>query len=254
MKRIKTLHHKTDILKSLFSKSVFGAILLIGFLWSCGDGSEQFVLETGSVTDVEGNSYRTVKIGDQWWMAENLNVTSFNSGMKIEQIEDKEEWKSTDKPAYSVYNNISGPGLLYNFHVINATDEIAPEGWRVPTDEDWKKLEEYLGMPIDELDEINWRGTDQGDQLKIKSTNTSGWISYDGVWGTNTTGFSAIGGSCRVFNGEWGIPSTSHSGYWWTSTIHNGNGFYRYLDYKKSGIFRYAAHPNYGFSIRCIKN
>lgn len=253
MKQIISYPVNTHIAGNLLSKVFVILAFVVAILSACNDGGEQFVLETGSVTDVEGNTYRTVKIGDQWWMAENLNVTSFNSGKKIEHIEDKDEWKDTDKPAYTVYNNIAGPGLLYNFQVVNATDEIAPEGWRVPTDDDWKKLEEYLGMPVDELDETNWRGTDQGDQLKVESTNTSGWISYEGVWGTNSTGFSAVGGSCRVFNGEWGVPSTSHSGYWWTSTSHNGYGFYRYLDYKKSGIFRYAAHPNYGFSIRCIK-
>ena len=253
MQTTKPATRQKNTVMRFFSRASLIMVMMI-VLHACDEGGEQFVYETGSVTDIDGNTYRTVKIGDQWWMAENLKVTSFNSGKKIDHIEDKDAWRNAGMPAYAVYNNISGPGLLYNFQVVNAPDEIAPEGWRVPTDDDWKILEEYLGMPVDELDEINWRGTDQGDQLKVESTKTSGWISYDGVWGTNSTGFSAVGGSCRVFNGEWGVPSTSHSGYWWTSTPNNGYGFYRYLDYKKSGIFRYAAHPNYGFSIRCIKN
>ncbi|MDZ4747371.1 MAG: fibrobacter succinogenes major paralogous domain-containing protein [Saprospiraceae bacterium] len=231
-------------------------LLCIVCVQGCGnDGDTILQQETGTMTDVEGNTYKTIKIGTQWWMAEDLHVTSFHSGQLIPQITDGEQWATTNQPAYSIYNNAGGEaGLLYNFHVIAAQHDIAPTGWRVPTDEDWKKLEEYLGMPLQETDQTNWRGTNQGDQLKIETTTTEGWIRYDGVWGNNSSGFSATGGSCRVFNGEWGIPPTRHSGYWWTSTVLNGYGWFRCLDYKKSGIFRFTCHPNYGFSIRCIKN
>lgn len=218
------------------------------------DDNHSPVLETGTITDIEGNVYQTVRIGNQWWMAENLKVTSFRTGEIIPQVADKDSWRMMSTPAITTYNNLSGPGLLYNFHVITSGKEIAPEGWHVPSDEEWKILEEYLGMSSNEIDKTNWRGTSEGDALKVKSTNTSGWIRYEDIWGTNTAGFSAEGGSCRVFNGEWGIPGLWHSGFWWTSTEHKGYGYYRYLDYKKSGIFRYEAHPNYGFSIRCIKN
>ncbi|HZV68746.1 MAG TPA: fibrobacter succinogenes major paralogous domain-containing protein [Saprospiraceae bacterium] len=221
----------------------------------CGDDAvEQPIIETGTVTDVQGHVYQTVKIGNQWWMAENLNVTAYRTGEEIQRIDDKSQWQSTTMPAYGIYNNLSGPGLLYNFHVLTSGKEIAPEGWHVSTDDDWKILEEYTGMPSGELDHNNWRGTNEGDQLKEKNTNTSGWVLYEGIWGTNETGFSATGGSCRVFNGEWGIQGLRHSGFWWCATANDGYGYFRYLDYKKSGIFRYAAHPNYGFSIRCVKN
>lgn len=232
------------------------AILLLSLTHACSDDNmNNPIKETGIVTDIDGNTYQTIKIGNQWWMAEDLRVISFRSGVEILHIQDKEEWKNTDQPAYSKHNNsASAHGLLYNFHAVEHNQEIAPEGWRVPTDEDWKILEEYIGMPVADLDHTNWRGIDEGDQLKEETTITSGWIFYDGVWGTNTTGFSALGGSCRVFDGNWGIPGHRHSGFWWSSTANDGYGWYRYLDYKKSGIFRYSAHPNYGFSIRCIKD
>ncbi|HSF89527.1 MAG TPA: fibrobacter succinogenes major paralogous domain-containing protein [Saprospiraceae bacterium] len=235
-----------------------GLILMAGLLiimQSCGDdGNATPVKQTGLVTDREGNTYKTIRIGNQWWMAEDLRVTTFASGELIPLITSPEEWASATYPALTHYNNSTmRTEVLYNHHVIGSGEYIAPPGWRVPTDEDWKILEEYLGLPVAEIDETNWRGTDQGDQLKIETTTTEGWIRYDGVWGTNSSGFSATGGSCRVFNGEWGIPPTRHSGYWWTSTVVNGHAWYRYLDYKKSGIFRYTAHPNYGFSIRCVK-
>lgn len=222
-----------------------------------GDDDSMPMPETGTVTDMAGNVYKTVKIGNQWWMAENLKVTTFHSGEAIPMITDQSAWASATQPAYSLYNNTAeGIGLLYNFPVITSGKGIAPAGWRVPTDEDWKILEEYLGMPAEQLDETNWRGTSEGDQLKEVTTNTTGWIIYDAryVWGTNSTGFNAIGGSCRVFNGEWGVPGLRHSGYWWSSTAINGYGWFRSLDYKKSGIFRYAAQPTYGFSIRCVKD
>ncbi len=233
----------------------FLLLLSLSITISCGEESVNApVLQTGTVTDVQGNVYQTVKIGTQWWMSENLHTTSFRSGVEIALIPDTEQWKESLLPAYCVYNNLSGPGLLYNFLVLTSGEEIAPEGWHVATDEDWKNLEENLGMSSGELDDNNWRGADEGDQLKERNTNTSGWIRYDGVWSTNAAGFSATGGSCRVFTGEWGIPGLRHSGYWWCDSSSDGYGYFRYLDYKKSGIFRYAAHPNYGFSIRCVKN
>lgn len=222
----------------------------------CGDNnSTNPVIETGTVTDHEGHSYRTVKIGDQWWMAENLAVTTFRSGNPIKRIEDKSAWAATLEPAYSTYNNNnSGYGPLYNFYVIASGEEIAPEGWHIPTDDDWKTLESYIGLSPGELNLTNWRGTDEGDKLKEETTTTTGWNFYEGIWGTNETGFTAGGGSCRVFNGEWGIPGIRYSGFWWSSSADGGCGWYRYLDYKKSGIFRFCAIPNYGFSLRCVRN
>ncbi len=230
-------------------------MLMVG--QGCGDPVvSEPVKETGTVTDVEGNSYKTIKIGNQWWMAENLRVTRFTTGQQIQEITGKTEWANIGGPAYCNFNNTaSGSGLLYNFHVIGYEDEIAPYGWHVATDEDWKILEEYVGMAVEDLDKTNWRGTTEGDQLKEESTSTTGWIYYNNsVWGNNNSGFSATGGSCRVYNGEWGIPVLRYSGYWWTGSSKNGYGWFRSLDYKKSGIFRFTAHPNYGFSIRCVKN
>jgi uncharacterized protein (TIGR02145 family) len=231
-------------------------LFLFMIIQSCGDDTiGEPVHITGTIIDIEGNTYKTIKIGNQWWMAENLKVTTFRSGEKIKGIVSKEEWMNTTEPAFTIFNNApSGPGLLYNYYAVEDVALIAPIGWHVATDEDWKILEEFIGMPAGEIDKTNWRGTDQGDQLKEETTNISGWIYDEGVWGNNTTGFTAIGGSCRVFNGEWGVPGLRHSGFWWTSTAQNGYSWFRSLDYKKSGIFRYQAPPQYGFSIRCVKN
>jgi uncharacterized protein (TIGR02145 family) len=239
---------------TVIAKLIYLSIIFI--MLGCDDQKDIVpIMETGSVVDIEGNNYTTVKIGNQWWMTENLKVKRFSNGELISELRDNEAWSNAIAPGYCSFNNNgSSTGLLYNFHTIESDKNIAPYGWHVPTDEDWKILEEYLGMSVSELDETNWRGTDQGDQLKIETTGTTGWVEFEDVWGTNTTGFSALGSSCRVFNGEWGIPPLRHSEFWWTSTKSNGYGWFRSLDYKKSGIFRYNTEPNYGFSIRCVKN
>jgi uncharacterized protein (TIGR02145 family) len=228
------------------------------FLTGCGDKDEpDHLVETGTVADIQGNIYKTIRIGNQWWMAEDLRSTFFANGEVIPNMLDKDDWAATTQPAYCIYNNNApgDAGLLYNFHVIMSGNEIAPFGWRIPTDEDWKALEEYIGMPVAELDDINWRGSGVGDKLKAETReDIPGWAGAEGVWGTDDFGFSAYGGSCRVFSGEWGFPVTGHTGFWWCSTPSDDYGWFRYLDYQQSGIFRYVAHPNYGFSIRCVKN
>lgn len=219
------------------------------------DDKEPIIIETGTVTDVEGNVYTTAKIGDQWWMTQDLKVTSFRSGTAIPKIENNQnlDWANATSPAYSEYSDLA-PGFLYNYYTINIdSEEIAPEGWHIPTDEEWKTLEVFLGMPASELDETNWRGTDEGDKMKLGGGE--GWTLFDGVSASNESGFSAFGGSARFFEGQLGIPGLKQSAFYWSST-ENGNqkAYYRYLDYKKSGIFRYFGQYNYGFAIRCVKD
>ena len=116
---------------------VFGVIALVG----CADKTDEpRVIETSTVTDVDGNVYKTVKIGNQWWMAENLSVTHFNDGSALDffALNDADTlWANAANPSYTVIND-SLFGYLYNFNVVENVKNIAPEGWHVPTDEDWK--------------------------------------------------------------------------------------------------------------------
>ena len=100
------------------------------------------VLETGIVTDVEGNNYKTVKIGDQWWMSENLNVKSYRNGAIIPNITDSAGWVQLQTGGYCIYNNGNNqsnePGILYNWNAVNNSSGLAPAGWHIPTDDDWK--------------------------------------------------------------------------------------------------------------------
>lgn len=212
--------------------------------------------ETGTVTDRDGNIYKTVKIGDQWWMAENLKVKTYQNGDSISFCAADgadTSWSSLKTGAYSVLNTTFG--YLYNFYAVADSRRIAPAGWHIPSDEEWKVLESYLGMSSSDLDVMNWRGTDQGNQLKIAGGNTTYWINSSdqySIFGTNSSGFTAIGGACRVFNGSWG--DLAHTAFWWTSTPQGETACYRGLDYNKADVFRYYGSKNYGFSLRCLKD
>lgn len=120
------------------------SLVCMAVLQSCDtDSPEQPVVETGSVSDIQGNTYKTVKIGNQWWTAENLRVTKFNDGSAITFIDENANdtiWSQANEPAYTTINN-GQFGLLYNYAVVESSLNIAPEGWHVATDEDWKALE-----------------------------------------------------------------------------------------------------------------
>lgn len=106
----------------------------------------------GQVTDIEGQTYKTIKIGNQTWMAENLNVTKFRNGEDIPIAESEDDWFLAtigEIPAYVdvEFDSENGKffGKLYNYYAISDPRGIAPEGWRVPTDADWTQLAEALG-------------------------------------------------------------------------------------------------------------
>jgi uncharacterized protein (TIGR02145 family) len=213
------------------------------------------VLETDSMTDIDGNVYRTVKIGDQWWMAEDLRVTMYSDSTFMHHIKSGTDgWDIDSIGAYCKYNeDFDTSGNLYNWYAVNNPHKIAPAGWHIPTDEEWKQLEVYLGMSNDEAAKAGWRGNHEGEKLKIKSPLN--WTSYEEIWSTNESGFTALAGSCRLHNGTLGYPGTGATGFWWTSSPHGSDeAYYRYLDYKNADIYRSFVSRYNGFSIRCVKD
>ena len=167
-------------------------------------------------------------------MAENLKVKRYSNGDSITNVTDKmgnidsAKWDHMKKGAYYIYNsrdsvspNYNGKkiGFLYNWFVTNDPKIIAPTGWHIPTDSDWKELEMFVGMSKEDADKVNWRGTNEGNKLKI--TNDQGWNKpsniYE-VYGTYESGFSALGGGCVMYNGIFGIPGAYSTGFWWTAS------------------------------------
>jgi uncharacterized protein (TIGR02145 family) len=219
--------------------------------------------ETGTVTDVQGNVYKTIKIGDQWWMAENLRVTAYCDGSLLFKAEgggDSLKWRNDSMGMYCpnlIANYLDYTRLLYNGYAILNAKKLAPEGWRIPSDQDWKLLEQNLGMSAEEANKTSWRGTHEGEKLKIKQDlSPTNWAQYGEVWGTNESGFTAVPGTFRFFDGTYGDSKGTgrNAAFFWSSTLQDGEPWYRYLDYKNANIFRYYGPKKYGFSVRCIKN
>jgi uncharacterized protein (TIGR02145 family) len=235
---------------------VFGIFIIPVLLNSCKKDNTSSAIEYGSVTDIDSNVYKTVKIGNQWWMAENLNVKRYRNGDTIINVGNRLDsaiWNRTITGAY--YQG--SIGLLYNWYAAGDQRNIAPAGWHVPTDDEWKELEMQVGMSKEDADKINWRGADEGNKLKIQGEGSSVWSNptnkYE-VWGTNESGFSATGDGCVMFNGILGQPGANYEGFWWTSTEQGNDAWYRYLDYNKPNVFRFYGAVTYGFSIRCVKD
>ena len=110
-------------------------------------------------------------------------------------------------------------------------------------------------MESSEITKTGWRGSAEGDALKAEGTDN--WNRFDPVWATNSSGFTALSGSCRLYNGKFGYPGRLYTGFWWTASENiadNSKAWYRYLDYKTSEVFRQYLQKEYGMSVRCVKD
>jgi len=222
--------------------------------------SEPFTVQASSsgettVTDVDGNVYQTVKIGNQWWMAENLKVTHYRNGNPIPMVTDNDEWENCSAGAYCVYDNdishMETYGCLYNFFAVDDSRKIAPSGWHVPTDEEWKTLEIYLGMSQSEANNTGWRGTDQGKKLK----SISDWPHGSGG-GTNESGFTAIPAGSRFEGGNY-TNKDLYADFWTSSPSEYdlAEAWCRFLDCDYDGIFRTSYFRKIrGVAVRCVKD
>jgi uncharacterized protein (TIGR02145 family) len=210
---------------------------------------EQLVFNT-KIADVEGNLYSTVTIGSQVWMAENLKSTKYNNNTPIPNVPDNTAWINLTTPGYCWFaNDIKYKdtyGALYNWFTVN-TGILCPAGWHVPTDAEYKTLELYLGLPSDQLDGWEWRGTDQGTQMKT----TTGWDN--GGNGTNSSGFSAVAGGYR-YGATGAFNANGILTYWWTADYSADYGWYRRLDGAYNGIYRAFTSKKGGKYVRCVKN
>jgi uncharacterized protein (TIGR02145 family) len=204
--------------------------------------------QTESITDRQGNTYKTVRIGDQTWMAENLRATKYANGDDIPHITIDSIWANTHAGAYCYYENnaenIRMYGNLYNWYTVNNDKGVCPEGWHVPSDHEWMTLEEYLGMTASEAGRMTaWRGTHEGDKLKVP-----------GFGGNNSSGFSVIGSGYRDPMGIFKAQGTDND--FWTSTPYTSdnilNGILHGFLNTKSTVVRNFHVPGYGFCVRCI--
>ena len=232
-------------------------VFLIAYIFSGGPAPDPGCCESDcppTVTDYDGNTYFTVEIGDQCWMAQNLKVTHYRNGDPIPNVTDGTEWEGLSTGAYCEYDNdpanVEIYGRLYNWYAVDDSRNIAPVGWHVPTDYELKQLEMYLGMSQAEADDIGWRGTDEGG--KLKETGTTHWLPPN-TGATNESGFSALPGGYRLIGGYFG--SMGLSAYFWSSTeSYSGLAWYRHLSYNLSQVYRNLNFERSGFSVRCVRD
>jgi uncharacterized protein (TIGR02145 family) len=216
-----------------------------GFSVRCVEGEP--IIDPGydSVEDADGNSYKTVQIGSQLWMAENLKTTSYNDGRPIPIETEGENWATLKTPAYCWFDNDPASyadtyGALYNWYAVN-TGELCPDGWRVPTAEDWEILISYLG----------------GENVaggKLKEAGTTHWLEPN-TGATNETGFTALPGGRRSTGGTFSV--LRHEGYWWTSTEHEtylSSAWNRRMSYSSTKAQQHNLGKTHGFSVRCVKD
>ena len=213
-------------------------------LASCNQEGDEVPNPT-SVTDADGNTYPAVTIGTQVWMAENLKVTRFNNGIPIPNITDNSDWSQMQTPAYSMHNNDEAKaaiyGMYYNGYAVE-TGNLCPQGWHVPSQDEWNVLFDYLGGRALAGDKLKETGSLQ-DQ-------TGYWYGLN-TGATNEVGFSARGGAERLYTGL--FMTIGVSAYFWTTTPSGQDKLYSYaLGNSAQGIVTSYNYRRSGLSCRCL--
>jgi uncharacterized protein (TIGR02145 family) len=201
------------------------------------------------INEIKPNEYTTVKIGNQKWMPQNLNINFFRNGDLIAEAKTEKEWAKAGMlgdPAWCYYNNDPSNGniygKLYNWHAVNDILEergLAPEGWHIPTNEEWTILTDYLG----------------GEDIaggKLKEVGTTHWNSPN-TDATNKSCFTALPGGNRSPDGH--FTDIGDSGYWWSADELTNNPLQtRTMHNNCCNVLIGNQHKSNGFSIRCIKD
>ena len=206
-------------------------------------------LTYGTITDQDGNIYKTITIGTQTWMAENLRTIKYRNGNLISNVIENTNWINSTEGAFCSYDNtndeinIATRGLMYNYYAVIDERNIAPEGWHVPTDAEWTTLVTYLGGESVAGGKMKELGTTHWKNENIGATNESGFTSLPCGWRDN---YNAIFGGF------------DYNSFYWSSTEEDDNiAWYRFLNYDLASIGRYSwsvGDKNSGFSVRCIKD
>jgi len=195
-----------------------------------------------TITDFDGNEYKTIKIGDQNWMAENLKTTHYNNGDEIPTGYSNSWWVQLETGAYGYYDDDPTHqvtyGNLYNWYTVDDSRDVCPDGYHVPTDEEYTILKDYLGGKLVAGGKMKEAGLDHWN-----SPNTGA---------SNESGFSAFPAGYRA-NGNGHYYGMGNFGYFWLSSETSGiNAWYRSLDYNYSDVYRYNYVKQNGFSVRCL--
>jgi uncharacterized protein (TIGR02145 family) len=235
----------TSVGNALFSLTIAGQVCSVSMVVQ--EKPSTIGIPGPNITDAENNTYKTVTIGTQQWMAENLKVTKYNDGTAIPNITDNTQWSELSTGAWSYYNNDAANnakyGKLYNWYALSKISDsnknVCPTGWHIPTDAEWTVLIDYLG----------------GESVaggKMKEVGTTSWNSPN-TDATNTSLFTALPGGYRSDVGDYG--HIGYTGYWWGSTeADTSNAWGRYLTISNGNAYRVSFNKSYGLSVRCLRN
>ncbi|HOE04805.1 MAG TPA: fibrobacter succinogenes major paralogous domain-containing protein [Bacteroidales bacterium] len=193
---------------------------------------------TNTVTDADGNVYRTLTIGHQVWLAENLKTTKYNDGTPIALITDYEAWGKQTTGSYCWYMNNSDNknvyGGLYNWHAVN-TGKLCPKGWHVPVAQEFAALV----------------GAVNSDGSALKESGTAHWKDNPEKV-SNSTGFTALPAGRRE---DKSFAGSETSAFFWTSNPNGENEAFYYTMWNTSSLFiKYASKKTMGYSVRCVRD
>jgi uncharacterized protein (TIGR02145 family) len=230
------------------SYSLFITGVLLFFIIGCKkDQTENNTdqIERGTMTDIDGNVYVTVKIGTQWWMAENLKVTRYRNGDSVTAVSDSTEWCKLTSGASCYYQDdpdyLLKYGRLYNWYAVSDNRNIAPEGWHIPAETDWWTLRNYLG------------GIDSDAGKKLKDKNSWEIFLID-VLGTNSTGFTALAAGYRSYKSG-GYEDMGYVTFFWSIKGGNNSSASCWdLSYSGSWLSESNFNKRTGLSVRCVKD
>jgi uncharacterized protein (TIGR02145 family) len=206
----------------------------------------------GQVTDVDGNAYKTVVIVDLVWFAENLKVTRFQNGDSIPNVSDSVTWRGLTGPGMCSYRNDASydcpQGKLYNYFVATDPRNPCPFGWRVPSITDFNKLINFFDS------------TANGGAPSSLPNNAGGFLKSAGLtyWqapnvnATNASGFSALPNGSRADIGAFSTSNKQSAGYWYTTQVGPGMGFFLELAFTQDYAVRNAYWARYGICLRCV--
>ena len=204
----------------------------------------------------DNKSYKTVTIGTQTWMAENLNFgTMINSTTSTDNQTDNdiiEKYCYTNEvDSCAIYGGLYQWDEMMQYVTIEGTQGVCPTGWHLPTDTEWKTLEMELGMTQSQADGLGYRGTDQGSQLAGNEPLwTNGSLDQNGAFGSS--GFTALPGGDRSTSGS--FFDQSSFAYFWSSSESGGNAWTRMLFYSIPKVRRTGFSKSNGFSVRCVQD
>jgi uncharacterized protein (TIGR02145 family) len=217
--------------------------LFLGALLIVNAGCKKNNPPLNPVTDTEGNTYKTVKIGTQVWMAENLKTTKYNDETDIPLVADALAWSNLTAPGYCWYANDAASfkdtyGAIYNGYTV-VTGKLCPEGWHVPEKKDWHVLREFLG------DSAKGGG-------KLKEAGTAHWLSPN-KGADNSSGFTALAAGLRYFEGTFS-SLLSYTCIWSASEVAEDEIWYTGLYFAEASFIMDHRNKKHGFSVRCLKD